>query len=643
MSVYLFGSDYAYLGRTSRFILLSTTAFAFSVLLSASSFAEDAYVSECVGCKSGQNLFGTLTSLSEGGSSASVNVVEGPVSGGQIQTSGLTADEFDTQLSSKAEIVSVQSSVRETSAPSFKKAGSLASDSPAAESAPSNNVPQRQVYIPETPEEKVTFAPAPKTPAWKEAAINITPEEERYLRDTATYMSQNPPVPVVKASPVFDDYTQYMDVEVAPISAYKAAKKKLESKQTVADSSVSIESSQNDNAEEYSSPILKKIDDAVVASLPQASSVNDSPVISTLAATSSSEKAVKSSPAIPAFGDSLVEPSSISQRNDKVNATEAPQLSPLEALLLSDVSSPARSETKTTAAVPAEIPAFSNSLNFGTSKENVKAPEVKQSELLVPMDSSAYSYGNTYSSASDSSVSYGGAVNRTSANRNDGGYGTSYDSFVPQAPASYQQPFFTPATDNGDSLDSEDTAGAFTTPDDATQASAERGIIDKLKEWFTVPESSSTKSSNSVAATDKPSQASIAATVEEVISRYTDKNKKRNSNRSIAAADPTGVAIVFDEGSSNVSAKTVKWLSDFAEKAAQSENSVVRIQMSKDNLPLQSKRFALIKSVLAGKGISLDRIRLGVGGENPDSVVMRIETPTQTVGAYEKIEAMGGY
>lgn len=602
MSVYLFSNPLRS-GTVIKAALLSTTAFVFSVM---TSFAEDAYISECVGCAGNQDLLSILNDLSERANTADEQAVAIEVSGGQIQTTGLAADEFDVRLEEKS--LGAQKTSENYDSPETAAI---------PDTAAADKLAVRQVYVPERAKVSASL-PAkqpklqqPKTPAFKEASLNITPEEELYLRDGSVYVSRKRPVPKVTASPAFDNYAPYTDsVKVAPIAAYKAALN-------------ASAKTQEKEKEKFSAPVLTKIEEPVAAAKAKSESASRPTDNFTLSPIPS-----------PAFADSLqpaktkIQPATISEASS--------QISPLEALLLSD-SSAAPAFTSQNSVASNDIPAFSNSFSEKSKKAEDKSSESEQASLLVPMEGNAYAYSNAYKSQ-DNEVSYGGAVNTPSSSKDTGGYGTNYDSFTP----AYEAPTAPLFTENASGITETQVANKPAAAKNNEKA-ADKGIIDKLKDWFSAPDTNTAVAENPASKKlQKAAPSTMPASVDEVLSRYTNKNKQRNDTQSVVASDPMAIAVIFGEKSSNISAKTLRRLGDFAENAASLENAFVKIQISKADLSLQAKRFALIKSILMSNGVSLDRIRPSVDGDNPDAVILRVETPTHIVGAYEKIEAMGG-
>jgi len=601
VSVYSF-SDASRHCVSSRTVLLGTTAFVLSALFSASlSFAEDAYVSECVGCGRGQYLNDTLVALSDN-----------TYSSGSIQTSGLAADELDTGLAAK----SVSSGNVNYSAADDTNALLSLLESDAKTTTTDS---QRQVYVPPSVSVSASKSVSPKsssnTPAFKEAALNVTPEEERYLRNGSVYLTKQAPTQQVKAAPVFDDYAPYMDgVRVAPIATYKAAMNKKIVSAEVSTPSPVVNSEVAQPKEEV--PVAVPADNFVLSPAPS-----------------------------PAFTDSLKADNNTSVVKASAES-QAPQMSPLEALLLSDEGvdtnpiSAGDKQTSVSAAV--DIPAFSDSFKSDAVKTSEKkASGSANANLLVPMDGGLY----TDSGIIKEEDTYGGAVNSSATSKiTNGGYGTDYASFVPDYTNNQGRLYADSGVSNNDDFKPITTV-ALNSANAKAEKPEDKGIIGKLKDWFTVSDNSGTpakRTDSAKTASQIPvTKAPAADTVDEILARYEGKNKQRNDSQTIAT-DPTVIAVVFGENSANASAQTVRRLSDFAENAARSKNSVLKIQVSKVNLSLQAKRFALIKSILISNGISLDRIRPSVDGDNPNTVVLRVETPIYAVGAYEKIEAMGG-
>jgi hypothetical protein len=342
VSIYLF-SDTSQFNRISKVALFGTTAFVLSVLTVAPSFAQEVVFKECSSCK-GEGLASSLTATA-GGESI----------GGQIYTTGLAADEMDAGLQEKAESYAIASGgvadYRETEGSSLLDL--LKKDADADS--------QRKVYIPENsnPVAKKKTVQKSEVPAFKEASLNITPEEERYLRDGSSYVAGRAPAAQITASLVFDDYSQYADgVKVAPIATYKAALKKAEANSA-------------ESAKVQKKDVVKT---ALVVAEPEASVdaiFSDNSVAGNSIPAESEPKDMFVSAPIPtpAFADSLAVTGS-SSFNDNAKAVgsdvAAGELSPLEALLMSDDSSKVASNNNISAA-GSSIPAFSNSLNMNAA------------------------------------------------------------------------------------------------------------------------------------------------------------------------------------------------------------------------------------------------------------------------------------
>ncbi len=570
MSMYLF-SGFSRFGTTSKVALLSTTAFVFSLLSVSASFADGSGVGECVGCAKGQI------------SAAS----------GQIQTSGLAADEFDVRLEEKS--TSVQAGTG-YDAPQGQSLLSVLADG-----ANSEGNTGRQVYIPATSPASTNnvVVQERKAAPFKEASLNISSEEERYLTDNATYVSQPRPVPTTKAAPVFGEYIN--GVKVAPVSAYQAAMNKNSTASAVVTTEVSNVATAGSGNNE-----------AVIAPAPQV--VESAPVYSTANAE------------VPPF---VSEPAVV-QNN------AGSRLSPLEALLLSDNEENAvfaKERVVATREIPAFSPEAENNMYANAEIES------EEDNLLVPMDGGAYNYSDA---AFDNESEFGGAVSNSPYGRGDG-YGSGYASFV----SGYDMPI--EKTDVAVEDDGEVSESVDATVTVKDEKPANKGIINRLKNWFAISDDASTDGKPKAKA-EAPAQKtqpaeetmSISERVDNILARYMNKNQQRIEAKNAAMVDPSMLAIVFGEKSSNVSAKTVRRLTEFAENAATSEDSFVKIQLSRANLPLQAKRFALIKSILLNNGIPLERMRPSVDGDSPDTIVLKVETPLRAIGGYERIEAMGG-
>ena len=107
---------------------------------------------------------------------------------------------------------------------------------------------------------------------------------------------------------------------------------------------------------------------------------------------------------------------------------------------------------------------------------------------------------------------------------------------------------------------------------------------------------------------------------------------KRNANKQnqfterdelILRSIPKEMKISFMPNVADLSDQAFKWIKVFAYNPLHSGAKAVEIRLPRNNLDLQSKRFALIKGVLLSSGVSPRQVRFVFTDRDPDTVILR--------------------
>ena len=245
------------------------------------------------------------------------------------------------------------------------------------------------------------------------------------------------------------------------------------------------------------------------------------------------------------------------------------------------------------------------SADISISGEQVAVPKPSQ-PLLVPMDTVG-------TAGEDGGFGY-----------EDSSYNNYYSAYGNDYATSYSQGYFAPQPDMNYA------AGALpvTTPAPAP-ASEKKDVVSTVKDWF----------GSILAAGDEGSK------LDDAVSQYTKRNRKAEKHAApvaaTATAAPSQIRITFEKGMPNVSADTVKWLKSFAIKAVADGRKAADVVMSKKDLRLQSRRFALVRNVLVGYGFDEDSIRPSLSGADDD--VLTVNTfSSRSNDEAKSMNVMGG-
>lgn len=174
------------------------------------------------------------------------------------------------------------------------------------------------------------------------------------------------------------------------------------------------------------------------------------------------------------------------------------------------------------------------------------------------------------------------------------------------------------------------------------QKKADPSLVNKLFSIFnasddealpTIGASAETPSEKKEATAGKPQKAPAVA-IREAASSLTSAKEAatKEANKKIM---PTEIRLTFKPGSTEISAQSVKWIKAFGASVKQDIQRAIEVRMSTENLPLQEKRFALIRSTLVGAGVEDDQIVPFITNRSPHTIVLRsFEVPEEGVTEY---------
>lgn len=542
------------------------------------------------------------------------------------------------------------------------------------------NKEARPVY---TPKEKTAnietsnVSAKPQVAAWKEANLNISQEEELYLRDTKRFVAGDAPKGKIMVSPFTSGNYIADGVQVSPMSTYLAANKNnravggnLIARNEINDTTTNTSMGEGNNGSENTN-ISDKTAQAQFITAPVLTPMtnNTQMEVSALqdleseAWANREESADWSEPK----ANAVLAPIGQNVQSD------TPSASSLEALLSgSDI--PAKSSSNLTAPLAAiggsaaqtipefgtqpafapVIPSFAdsfapagNNTGYAPAQQALQpqADIVPNKPVLVPITTSQFA-ANTPTTGNADNNAYGGAISNYTSGSKSSGYGTNYGTYTAGGAM--------PSAPNPSSLAYDNAGGAgqapIATPATQQATTGDAGLFNKLKNWFLSDNTSVTAPRQNVPMPMQPTanvtapKQSAANSLDDVISRYTNKEMQRNAAKAVAEGRFTSQAtITFAEGSTNFSLTALKWLNSFAAEAAKRPNAVVKMKVSQTNLPLQMKRLALVKTVLINNNVAVDKIKAVTGKVNPDTITLTIEGAGVISNGYRSnIDAMEG-
>ena len=172
----------------------------------------------------------------------------------------------------------------------------------------------------------------------------------------------------------------------------------------------------------------------------------------------------------------------------------------------------------------------------------------------------------------------------------------------------------------------------------AEEKGTDSSLVNKLFSIFSQPEESTLPSLGSNVETsdkkDSPAPAPVkkqpppqAAALQNVAPK-TDTAKEQSIL-------PTEIRLTFKPNGTDISAQSVKWIKAFGLRVKKDIQRAIEVRMSNENIPLQEKRFALIRSTLVGVGVDDAQIVPFMTNRSPHTIILRMfDVPEEGVTEY---------
>lgn len=98
---------------------------------------------------------------------------------------------------------------------------------------------------------------------------------------------------------------------------------------------------------------------------------------------------------------------------------------------------------------------------------------------------------------------------------------------------------------------------------------------------------------------------------------------------------PSEIRLTFKPDGAEMSAQSVKWIKAFGLRVKKDIQRAIEVRMSNENIALQEKRFALIRSTLVGVGVNDAQIVPFMTNRSPHTIILRIfDVPEEGVTEY---------
>lgn len=136
------------------------------------------------------------------------------------------------------------------------------------------------------------------------------------------------------------------------------------------------------------------------------------------------------------------------------------------------------------------------------------------------------------------------------------------------------------------------------------------------------------KESSSDSASDKKEVKTVVLKAEPTLSAA----KEKKTEQEIL---PTEIRLTFKPDGAEISAQSVKWIKAFGLRVKKDIQRAIEVRMSNENIPLQEKRFALIRSTLVGIGVEDAQIVPFMTNRSPHTIILRVfDVPEEGVTEY---------
>lgn len=117
-----------------------------------------------------------------------------------------------------------------------------------------------------------------------------------------------------------------------------------------------------------------------------------------------------------------------------------------------------------------------------------------------------------------------------------------------------------------------------------------------------------------------------------VPSEYADQMLEAiSANTEMPFIMPQEIKVSFYPNATEFSGQTIKWIKAFSAAALNDPRKVIDIRISRQDKPLQYKRYLVIRNTLLGSGLSTHQIQITYTNRSPNSLILRmIQKPEET-------------
>ncbi len=117
-----------------------------------------------------------------------------------------------------------------------------------------------------------------------------------------------------------------------------------------------------------------------------------------------------------------------------------------------------------------------------------------------------------------------------------------------------------------------------------------------------------------------------------VPSEYADQMLEAvSANTEMPFIMPQEIKVSFYPNATEFSGQTIKWIKAFSAAALNDPRKVIDIRISRQDKPLQYKRYLVIRNTLIGSGLSTHQIQITYTNRSPNSLILRmIQKPEET-------------
>ncbi len=167
---------------------------------------------------------------------------------------------------------------------------------------------------------------------------------------------------------------------------------------------------------------------------------------------------------------------------------------------------------------------------------------------------------------------------------------------------------------------------------------ADSSLVNKLFSIFNQPEESTLPTLGDDVKTPDEKPADAPAVEKDKTEAKTAQPQTAASKTDAAKEQeilPTEIRLTFKPNGTDISAQSVKWIKAFGLRVKKDIQRAIEVRMSNENLPLQEKRFAIIRSTLVGVGVDDAQIVPFMTNRSPHTIILRtFDVPEEGVTEY---------